>query len=210
MSASISGITTYGLYKEPNLAAVSGVTAYATYPEPNILTLRNVQGYALVSDIALPKGVNGITALANLVLAQSKSIRPASQFTFGAPESYAGSETILHNSRVNVTAGATSALSGSMYFYYSRVSLARIPANLTAIVIGSATSTQGLIAAINTASGMVLTTDDIVDVPIAAGSVEVTITAASTSRFFIPGDTTQVGFTPTLASAFKSDTILWT
>jgi len=210
MSASISGITAYGLYKEPNLAAVSGITAYALYPEPNGLALRNLQGYALVSDIPLPKGVTGITALANLVLAQSKSIRPASQFTFSAPENYTGSETYLHNSRVLVTAGVGSALSGSMYFYYSRVALTRIPADLTTVVIGSATSTHGLIAGINAASGMVLTTDDIVDAPIPAGAVEVTITAASTSRFFIPNRTAQVGFTPTLASAFKSDTILWT
>lgn len=210
MAASITSIVGSALYKEPNLASVQGLTAYALYSESNTLALRNVQGYVLVSDVALPKGVNGATGLANLILAQSKITRPASQFTIGAPAPYKGPESALHNTRVQVTALAASQLQGSMYFYYSRVALNRIPTDLTAIVIGSATSTLGLLSAINTASGMVLTAEDIVDEPIVAGSVEITMTATSTSKFFLPGDKVQVGFTPLLSSQFKTDTILWT
>lgn len=191
-------------------ANIAHIQAYALYPEPNQLSLRNVQGYALVFDVALPKGVNGPTALTNLILAQSITARPASHFNIGVPEAYSGDQTPYHNSRVQVTAAAASLLQGSMYFYYTRVGLAKIPTDLTAISPASAATTQALIPAINTASGMTLTTQDIVDEPIPAGAVEVTITAAATSRFFIPGDKTQVGFTPTLASQFKTDTILWT
>lgn len=209
MAASVSGITATALIKEPNLVSVQGITAYALYPEPNPLGMRDVRGYVLVSDVALPKGVNGTTGLANLILAQSKILRTASQFTIGVPEPYSGPESALHNTRVQVTALAASQLQGSMYFYYSRVALNRIPTDLTAIVIGSATSTLGLLSAINTASGMVLTAEDIVDEPIVAGSVEITMTATSTSKFFLPGDTAQVGFTPLLSSQFKTDTILW-
>lgn len=210
MAASVTSLVINALYKEPNIASVQSLIVSAMYSEPNPLALRNVQGYALVADIPFPKAVNGITALMNLVLAQSKITRPASHFTLGVPEAYSGSETVLHNSRVRVTATAAAALQGSMYFYYSRASLIRIPTDLTAIVIGSATTVHALIPTINSASGMVLTTDDLVDGPIPAGAVEATITAAATSRFFLPGDTAQIGFTPLLSSSFKTDTVLWT
>lgn len=210
MPTNISNVQAYALSKEPAPVSLSNVQVYALSPEPAPLGLRAVHGYVLVADTLFPKGVTGIVALTNMVLRQSKINRAASQFTVGAPEAYSGPETALHNSRVLVTAEASSLLRGSMYFYYTRVPLVRIPIDLASIVIGSATSTHGLISAINTASGMVLTTDDIVNTPITAGSVEVTITVAATSRFFLPGDTAQVGFTPPLSSMFKTDTILWT
>lgn len=210
MPVNISNIQAYALSKESAPVSISNVQAYATYSEPSPLALRNLQGYALVADIPFPKAVTGIVALANLVLARTKVTRPSSHFTVGVPEAYSGPETTLHNSRVLVTANPASSLQGSMYFYYSRASLIRIPTDLTAIVIGSATSVHGLIAAINAASGMTLTTDDLVNSPIPAGAVEVTITAAATSRFFLPGDTVQVGYTPLLSASFKTDTILWT
>lgn len=210
MAASIAGIQAYALTREPAIAKIAGIQAYALYKEPAALGLRNIQGYALVSDTPLPKGVTGKVGVVNLILTQSKIPRTADHFTLGVPEAYTGSETVLHNSRVLATATATSGLQGSMYFYYSRASLIRIPTDLTAIVIGSATSVHGLIAAINSASGMVLTTDDLVDSPIIPGAVETTITAAATSRFFLPGDTAQIGLTPLLSTQFKTDTILWT
>ncbi|MNQ77659.1 hypothetical protein D3C85_925430 [compost metagenome] len=143
-----------------------------------------------------------------LILQKSKSVRPASQFTLGAVEV---STEPGYDTKVLLTAQPSALLAGSMYWHYNRAPMSKLSSagNIAGIVIGAAANVHALISAINTATGMALTTADLVNDPIVAGSVEVTITAAATSYIFQPGSTVNVGFTPTLASIFKSDMLLF-
>jgi len=203
----VAEIHGYALTTPPAQLALRRFQGYVMGVPPNSLAMKTFNGYAMAYNVALPKGVDGKTGLMNMILAVSKTVRPATHFSLGAVEAY-NDPNQIYNSRALLTALPAAQLSGSMYFYYNRTGLARM-GSLAGVVIGNAATTQALIPAINAATGMTLTTADIIDEPIAAGSPEVTITAASTSYFFTPGDTCQVGFTPTLASQFKTDTILW-
>lgn len=203
----VASIQGYALTVPPAQVALRRFNGYAMGVPPNSLAMKSFNGYAMVYNVALPKGVDGKTALMNMILAVSKTVRPATHFSLGAVEAY-NDPNAVYNSRALLSALPAAQLTGSMYFYFNRTGLARL-GSLAGVVIGSAATTQALIPAINAATGMTLTAADIVDAPIPSGAVEVTITAASTSYFFTPGDTCQVGFTPTLASQFKTDTILW-
>lgn len=205
VGAKVSNVQGYALATPPTPIALRTIGGYAMGQAPLSIQLRTLSGYAMVPFAKLPLATNGQTSLMNLILQKSKITRPASQFSLGLPEA---STEPGYDTKALLTALPAAQLSGSMYWYYNRVHMNRLT-NLSGIVIGAAASTHGLIAAINTATGMLLTTADIVDTPIVAGSVEVTIVAATTSYFFVPGSTAQVGFTPTLASKFKSDVLLF-
>lgn len=205
VAAKVSNVQGYALATPPAPLQLRDVRGYAMGVLPLSIGLRSLNGYAMVPFADLPKGTNGQTSLMNLILQKSKSVRPASQFSLGAPEV---STEPGYDSKALLTALPAAQLSGSMYWYYNRVRMSRLT-NLSGIVIGAAANTHALISAINTATGMVLTTADIVNDTIPAGSVEVTLTAATTSYFFVPGSTVQLGNTPTLASLFKSDVLLF-
>lgn len=172
---------------------------------PAAIQLRGIGGYVMVPFRTLPTGQTAAAALMALILTLSKTVRPASHFNLAAVEV---STLTGYDSKVNVTPTASALLSGSMYFYYNRVNMVRMP-DLSSIVIGSAANVWALIPQINTLTGMQLTTNDLVNDIIPAGYPEITLTAASTSYLFTPGSQCQIGNTPLLSAQFKSDTILW-
>jgi len=208
MGAKVATIQAYGLLTPPNPVALRQLSGYAMAAPANTVALRQLGGYAMVPFAKLPVGANGPTVLMTLILQKSKSVRPASQFTLGPVEV---STEPGFDTKALLTALPASLLGGSMYWYYNRSPMSKLSStgNIANIAIGSAANVHALIPAINTATGMVLTTADLVNDPIVAGSVEVTLTAAATSYIFQPGSTVNVGFTPTLASIFKSDMLLF-
>lgn len=208
MGAKVSNIQAYGLIKPPAPLSMRMFNGYAMTQPANTVALRTLNGYAMVPFAKLPTGANGASSLMALILQKSKSVRPASQFSLGPVEV---STEPGYDSKALLTAQPSSLLSGSMYWYYNRSPMSKLSSagNIAGITIGAAANTHALISAINTATGMVLTTADIVNTAIVAGSVEVTLTAADTSYIFAPGSTVNIGFTPTLASVFKSDTLLF-
>jgi hypothetical protein len=201
----IANIQGYVLANPPAPVQLRDIRGYVMVTAPAPVQLRTINGYAMVPFQDLPKGKTAAVALMDMILVRLKSARPASHFNLGAVE--LGTETD-YNAKVKLTPNAVALLSGEMYFHYNRIYLSRMP-SLSSIVIGSAANTHALIPAINTLTGMQLTTNDIVNEDIPAGYVEVTLTAAATSYLFIPGTQCQVGNTPSLAAQFKTDTILW-
>lgn len=208
MGAKVANVQGYGLIKPPNPINLRRLAGYAMTQPANSINLRTLNGYAMVPFAKLPTGANGASSLMTLILQKSKSVRPASQFSLGPVEV---STEPGYDSKALLTAQPSSLLSGSMYWYYNRAPMSKLSSagNIAGITIGAAANTHALISAINAATGMVLTTADIVNTAIAAGAVEVTITAADTSYIFAPGSTVNIGFTPTLASVFKSDMLLF-
>lgn len=204
--AKLANVQGYAVMTPPANMRLREVRGYVMGVLPLSINLRSIGGYAMVTYLPLPKGQTPAAGLMAMILAQAKIVRPASHFTLGAVEvgSVQG-----YNAKVKLTPNAAAQLSGEMYFHYNRVYMNRM-ADLSSIVIGAAANTHALLAQINTLTGMQLTTSDIVNDPITAGSVEVTLTAATTSYLFVPGTTVQLGNTPTLASQFKNDTVLWT
>lgn len=201
----IANIQGYALASAPAPIQLRDIKGYVMVTPPAPVQLRSILGYAMVPFLNLPTGQTPAQALLAMILKLSRTVRPATHFTLGVPE--AGTES-GYDTKVKVNPTAAALLSGEMYFHYNRVYMNRM-ASLSSIVIGSAANTHALIPQINTLTGMQLTTSDIVNDVIPAGSPEVTLTAASTSYLFVPGTQVQIGNTPTLASQFGSDTILW-
>jgi len=174
-------------------------------PSPN-LALRAIQGYAMVTYNKLPVGVTAAAALMSQILAKAKNGRTANQFSLDPVE--AGTRDGF-DSKVKLNALPVSLLQGSMYWHYNRLPLARI-GDLSAVVIGGVLTVNELLTKLSTAAGFTLVAGDFVNDAIPAGAVEITLTAAATSYIWQPGTQVQLGNTPTLASLFGTDTILWT
>ena len=111
-----------------------------------------------------------------------------SDVVFGTPVVPTASNQIT-NTSVVITPTATSVFYGSITIYYNRIygpSLGVIRVNP-----GSATTIYGALAAINTAMGTAITTNDVEDGPLPApdgsGNVTVTLTFAPTSLLFYGG-----------------------
>jgi hypothetical protein len=156
------------------------------------IAIRSIVGYAIgIPPAVLPKGVTGQVALMNLVIAAAKSPRTSSDFTLGAPTVLTGNAN--YNSQVLVTATGTSNLQGSITLPYNRVDIGRIIDDKSHFDFSSATDLTSLLPLLNTASGMTLTSDDINPITIASTDESITLTAATTSRFFIPGLTIVLG-----------------
>lgn len=190
LQVKVAEIHGYALVASTRPSAIRSLQGYALGVPPQTVGIRALNGYALVTINPLPK-VTGKAALMTMILAAGKTVRPESHFSLGVPEVY-NDPNAAYSARVPLTALPVSQLTGSMYFYYNRVPLNRI-GDLGSLTIGSATTTHGLITAINTATGLALTTDDIVDTPITSGATTVTLVAASTSYMFIPDSTLTYG-----------------
>lgn len=195
----------YALAIPPAPSAVRSIQGYAMGQPATSLALKGIQGYAMQPYNKLPVGVTAAVSLMAQILAKGKNNRGANQFTLDPVE--VGTRT-GYDSKAKLTALPISLLQGSMYWHYNRISLVRIP-DLSAVVIGGMLTVNDLLPKISTAIGFTVVAGDFVNDAIPAGAVEITLTAAATSYIWQPGTQVQLGNTPTLASLFKSDTILW-
>lgn len=205
MPVNISSIQGYALANPPAAVQLRDIRGYAMVQLPANVQLRSIGGYAMVPFGYLPKGQTPAVALMAMILTQARTTRPATHFNLAPVE--VGTET-GYDTKVKVTPTALALLGGEMYFHYNRVGMNRMP-DLSSIVIGDSANTHALIAKINTLTGMVLTTSDLVNEDIPAGIPEFTLKAAPTSYLFVPGTQCQVGNTPILSAQFKTDTITW-
>lgn len=142
-----------------------------------------------------------------LITKKAKTInRPTSDFTIDPSNVLTGDP--LFNSTVKAYATAASGLTGNYTFRYNRADVSRMLADPSSLVIGTATTVYGLIATLNAASGLVLVQDDLVDGPIGPDDETVTLTAKSTSWFFVPGSTFAPGkpLTP-IGNVITNDTL---
>lgn len=220
MTVSIAGAQGYVLYQEPKQAAVAEVhgytlskaplnvavrqiAGYAVVALPSPIQTRQIAGYAIVSDGGPITGKTGRDAIFDAIIFQSKITRPKSHFILGQPEAAELTvEGLTYNTRIKLAATLASKLRGEMYFYYNRShirSMVKVPANVR--VIG-ATTTHDLIASINTATGSIITTDDIVNEPIPADTDWCEVTAAATSHMFVAGTKSIVGQKPVVTDPF--------
>lgn len=195
----VASLQAYALISPPQPLSLRNLQAYAAVRIPDTLSLRNLQGYVAVSTASLPKGITGKDALLAMIVAKAKSTRPANHFTVVAPVDYTG-DGGTHNTQVLTSPTQAALLSGSMYFIYNRVDIKRMMDDPSSLAFGSATTVHELIPAINAATGMIITTDDLVNKPLVPGAGVVTVTAASTSYFFTPGTTIVLGQAKTLTS----------
>jgi hypothetical protein len=157
-----------------------------------VVNVANIQGYAVTYALPpLPKGVTGRQALLNLIAATAKPVRVPANFTAAAPDVLTGNANF--NTQVVVGSTVGSGLRGSWTMFYNRVDLTRMFDDPLSLTIGSEVKILDLLPKLVTASGMTINADDIVDGDIVSGSTSVTLTAAATSRFFIPGSTFLVG-----------------
>jgi len=157
---------------------VRQVVGHTWTPEVAIVGVRQVVGHTWTPDpFPLPNvtGAGGLLALLN-----AEAIVPftAAELTIGVP---APSTSVPNtNTSVAVTAGAGIAYIGSAPFYYNRVLLNRAFSNTNWLLspVAANTTLSALLSQINSAYGVSLVADDIVDGPVAEGGY-----------MFLPGST---------------------
>lgn len=200
---------TYRADATPSPMSLRAVRGYAMASVPAQMALRSVVGYAMAAvPTPLPQGVTGKQAVLNMVLARSKKTRPATDFDIETPNVRTGDE--YFNSTVKVIAQPASGLLGSMVFRYNRVPLNRMNLASNSFDLGTATSIYALLPAINAASGMILTTDDIEDAAIDPSAATVTLKSKPGSWWFLPNSTLVIGKVLTSINVpISSDTIDW-
>lgn len=205
----VTNVQGYVLYTKPNQVSMRDLRGYVMASGFSQVGLRTVGGYVMTTPASpLPLGVTGKQAVLNMIVARSKITRPTTDFTIDAPAILTGDD--FFNATVKANATASSGLLGSTTFRYNRVKLSRMNLVSSAFDLGLATTIYGLIPALNAASGLVLTTDDIEDGPIATTDLTVTLKAKASSYWFIPGDTLVIGKSlPSINIPISSDTIDW-
>lgn len=141
-----------------------------------------------------PFGSPGQAAIIAALNKEQGTTLLARQVTFGTPGVSPGDA--LFNTALTLTSVVGQGYKGTFTVRYNRAdaSLSTVLNNL--VLPGGQTITVGnthaLIPLINTATGLTLVTDDIVNEAIPAGSKSVTLKAASTSYFFLPDSTFKV------------------
>lgn len=172
------------------------ITRYALVEIVPQVSIRKISSYALVRDAttALTKGKSSIALLLELVNANSKGT-VFTQTTLRLSNPTAENYQVFNT---KVTASATdaqTAYAGSTLFRYNRAAITRHFINdmQLGITVSSNTTIYDLLAALNTAHNVVMTTDDVVDGPVLAGATGITLTAKSTSFLYLPGTTVRLG-----------------
>ena len=195
--ASIAEVHGYVLAKAPSPIAVRQLVGYSAVTLPSPILARQIAGYALINDGNPIVGKNGRDAIFDAIMVQSKTVRPKTHFTLGQPEAFSyNGPALSYNARIKLTANLAAKLKGEMWFHYNRTSIAHMLRDPTVVRVIGVANTHALIPLINAATGYVITTDDIVDEPIPAGSDWFEVTAAATSHMFVPGSKGVVGQKP--------------
>lgn len=152
------------------------------------MTVRGVQGYAFETPVpAVPVSTTGDLALYKLINNNSYFQNwSASNSTLGTPA--ADNSQPNCNTKISLTAKTASGYSGSLNLFYNRRPLGDVITGSVSLgTISSATTILALLPTINSKYGINLTSQDLVDGPVPAGSSTITLTAASGSWLFQPG-----------------------
>lgn len=221
MAINIRDISVYALRKPPVSTAYRDVSAYALIKEqpvpvasrlevfalsstpPEILATR-VAAWALIPDVkAAQFDVAGIVHMRDVILRELAVDVDGVKIAFVKAEALTGD--LVYNAKVTVKALPGSRLIGSYSIRYNRydLSAALTGKGLENLSMGSATSAHQLISAINDAANITLSTIDVEDTPIQAGSSSVELVAAANSYYFKTGTKFRVGVDNSLENAIK-------
>lgn len=175
-------------------SVIRNAPTYVMVGLASAIALRNAPVYVMVGDAyPFPTGVTGKQAVLNMIKALTNQNFAEGAVTLGYP-SVNNSLPNGRNATVTLTAHPISRYTGETDFHYTRIAISdKLAAVASSIVISGETSVHQLIPKLNTAAGIVFSEDDLVDSAIGGGATSTTLTVASTSYFFIPGDTIQVG-----------------
>lgn len=141
-----------------------------------------------------PFGSPGQAAIIAALNKEQGTTLLARQLTFGVPTPTVNDA--LFNTSITLTSVVGQGYKGSFTVRYNRANAALSTVLNNVVLPGNRTfaaaNTHALIPLINTATGLVLTTDDIVNETIAPGTNSVLLKGADTSYFFLPGSTVKV------------------
>lgn len=160
-------------------------------PDPVTVQARHMVGSIWTPDAQPLPAQTGVAAFLALLNANTSTVFTTSNLTVGAPQTTTPNNV---NTVVKITALPASGFSGSMNVYYTRRNLAdAFPGSQNLGTISSATTIYALLPTINSKYGLNLTTQDINDGPVPAGSTVIAITASNSSYVFKPGTVASVG-----------------
>jgi hypothetical protein len=178
------------------------IQGYAFETPPTAGSLRSISGYAFQSvKPALNLSVTGDKALYALINNNSLYTSwSASTSTLGTP--VADSSVANTNTRVNLAAKSSSGYGGNINLHYNRRPISdAINTSVSLGTIASDTTVWALLPTINSKYGTNLTTQDVVNATVKAGSTVFPLVADTGSWLFLPGSLASAGTTTDLATA---------
>lgn len=171
-------------------ALVRQASVYVLAAPAAVAKVRQAAIYVLVEPQATaPKGVTGEDGLLALINKVTSVVLDFNKISLGNPIEVSGQE---RNTQIAVLGKVSGGYSGSYNVLFNRLPIAQGVAPGSHIAANTVTKVHDLIGLLNTASGMVLTARDLVNDTITAGQTDITLTAASTSLFFVPGSTVAI------------------
>lgn len=158
--------------------------------------LRSLDAFVMYGVNNLPPfGSPGQAAILTAINKEQSISLLARQVTFGALTPTPVNDT-LFNTYITLTSVVGQGYKGTFTVRYNRVDAALSTVLNNLVLPGGQTiavaNTHALIPLINTTTGLSLVTDDIVNEAIPTGSKSVSLKAATTSYFFLPGSTFKV------------------
>lgn len=175
------------------------------------IVIRSLDTFVMYVTINTPTPLAGDAAglLAQINLENNISLL-ARQVTIGPPVATPANDTRF-NTQVTLDSVVGQGYKGQMIVRYNRASIAGKSVALAAVNLGSAATIYAALPAINAASGMVLTTNDIEDGPIDPDATDVELTVKATSYFFTAGSKVMAGTKlPLFSTLFTDPNIRWT
>lgn len=178
--------TAYALTKPIADASIREFTGYALVNPPLDATLREFTGYALVAPINRTHFANkGEVSLLNMINKQYGMKLTATDVSFSAGRDFADS---TYNSKIDLVAKSSFTHKGTMTFRYNRFNLERAFTGMgLSLPSGNQTTIHERLPAINTAYGIALQPEDIVDATISSTATSLTLEIKSGSRLYVPG-----------------------
>lgn len=192
-----------------NRLAVRKISGYALTKVIPQVNIRNLAAYGIHTKTRVTnfKDKTSAEILLDLINEESIDTYTFANIILGVPEVRTPTG-IPKNTRIVVTAVEGQSYNGSVTLRYNRINLARPFADPGSMgfSVGSNTTVHALLATINTAHNLKLSTTDVIDSAVKAGDTGVTLTASTLSYLYIPGSTVRLGIAPppTIASVITT------
>lgn len=170
------------------MATVGHLGGFALHRQIEPAFLTRIGGFILVGETALPKDIEAKMAVEDMILELATEGLVRGDLVIGPPEV---TDQFNRNTRIEVTWPGNPVVEGSVYFYYNRVGVGELKLP-PGFALQEETSSYQLLPRVRSVTGIWIVEDDFVDLPQGNG---VTMRAAASSYFFIPGSQIIVGGT---------------
>lgn len=185
----------YALVSTPIEGQVRSLRFYALIQPPAQVNLRSVRNFAVVRKppYAALK-MEGITAILTQINREHGKTLTVDQVSVSNPS--AGAVDDPYNSKVTLTASASSPYFGDMTIRYDRHDISNViyPSG-PSMPVDDTTTIHARLAKLNAKYGTNLLPRDVVDGPVAANATSYKLVAASTSYLFNPGSELTLTYT---------------